>query len=80
MNKIIYTILSILITTIVFAQCATDEYNHHLVKDKLSEGQSYADYLENIYNLTYDESVDLKTKKATRIIPVVFHVIHAYGD
>ena len=80
MKKSIYTIFSILISAIAVAQCGTDEYNHSLVKDKLSEGQSYADYLENIYNLKYDESVDLKTKKATRIIPVVFHVIHAYGD
>ena len=80
MKKSIYTIFSILISAIAVAQCGTDEYNHGLVKDKLSEGQSYADYLENIYNLKYDESVDLKTKKATRIIPVVFHVIHAYGD
>ena len=62
------------------AQCGTDEYNHNLVKDKLSEGQNYAEYLESIYDIKYDESVDLKTKKATRTIPVVFHVIHAYGD
>ena len=80
MKKSVYTIFSILISALAAAQCGTDEYNHSLVKDKLSEGQSYADYLENIYNLKYDESVDLKTKKATRIIPVVFHVIHAYGD
>ena len=62
------------------AQCGTDEYNHNLVKDKLSEGQNYAEYLESIYDIKYDESVDLKSKKATRTIPVVFHVIHAYGD
>ena len=24
--------------------------------------------------------LNFKTKKATRTIPVVFHVIHAYGD
>ena len=80
MKKLIYAIFSILITVMASAQCGTDEYNHNLVKDKLSEGQNYAEYLESIYDIKYDESVDLKTKKATRIIPVVFHVIHAYGD
>ena len=80
MKKSVYTIFSILISALAAAQCGSDEYNHSLVEDKLSEGQSYADYLENIYNLKHDESLDLKTKKATRIIPVVFHVIHAYGD
>lgn len=80
MKKLIYTIFSILITFMASAQCGTDEYNHNLVKDKLSEGQNYAEYLESIYDIKYDESVDLKTKKATRTIPVVFHVIHAYGD
>ncbi|MCH1472465.1 MAG: T9SS type A sorting domain-containing protein [Bacteroidia bacterium] len=80
MKKLIYAIFSILITFMASAQCGTDEYNHNLVKDKLSEGQNYAEYLESIYDIKYDESVDLKTKKATRTIPVVFHVIHAYGD
>ena len=80
MKKLIYAIFSILITVMASAQCGTDEYNHNLVKDKLSEGQNYAEYLESIYDIKYDESVDLKTKKATRTIPVVFHVIHAYGD
>lgn len=80
MKKLIYTIFSILITFMASAQCGTDEYNHNLVKDKLSEGQNYAEYLESIYDIKYDESVDLKSKKATRTIPVVFHVIHAYGD
>ena len=80
MKKLIYAIFSILITVMASAQCGTDEYNHNLVKDKLSEGQNYAEYLESIYDIKYDESVDLKTKKATRTIPVVFHVSHAYGD
>ncbi len=63
MKKLIYAIFSILITVMASAQCGTDEYNHNLVKDKLSEGQNYAEYLESIYDIKYDESVDLKNKK-----------------
>ena len=48
MKKLIYAIFSILITFMASAQCGTDEYNHNLVKDKLSEGQNYAEYLEQI--------------------------------
>ena len=83
MNKLIYTIISTLISTFVIAQCGTDEYNYRLAKDKLSEGLTYVDYLEQTYSLNgvkYDESLNIKSKKASRVIPVVFHVIHAYGD
>jgi len=55
MKKLIYAIFSILITVMASAQCGTDEYNHNLVKDKLSEGQNYAEYLESIYDIKYDE-------------------------
>ena len=83
MKKITYTILLSLLSTFVIAQCVTDEYNYRLVKDKLSDGQTLVDYLEQTYSengVKYDESLDIKSKKASRVIPVVFHVIHAYGD
>lgn len=61
-------------------QCGTDEYNRILVQDKLSEGQDYVDYLESQRDFEYASTVDTKTKKAIRTIPVVFHILHAYGD
>ncbi|MEY2925015.1 MAG: hypothetical protein RLZZ337_1563 [Bacteroidota bacterium] len=62
------------------AQCGTDEYNRRLVQDKLAEGEDFADYLDRMSTANFNVEYDLKTKKATRIIPVVFHVIHAYGE
>ena len=50
MKKITYTILLTLLSTFVIAQCVTDEYNYRLVKDKLSDGQTLVDYLEQTYS------------------------------
>ncbi len=81
MKKILYTLIGILSFHFTIAQCGTDAYNYDLVKDKLAEGENYVDFIERDFNYQYQESSDdLKNKKAIRTIPVVFHVIHAYGE
>jgi len=81
--KIYISLLIVFFTTAALqlnAQCGTDEYNLRLVQDKLQEGEGLADYLDRISNANFEIEYDVKTKKATRIIPVVFHVIHSYGE
>lgn len=80
MRKIIYVCFLISITLGTFAQCRTDEYNRRLVESQLVEGQDYIEFLESQRDFEYSETVDTKTKKAIRTIPVVFHIIHAYGE
>ena len=80
MRKIIYVCFLISISLGTFAQCGTDEYNRRLVESQLVEGQDYIEFLESQRDFEYSETVDTKTKKAIRTIPVVFHIIHAYGE
>lgn len=79
-NILIVFILTLVASLNATAQCGTDEYNRRLVQDKLAEGEDFADYLDRISTADFEIEYDLKTKKATRIIPVVFHIIHAYGE
>lgn len=81
MIKNIYFLLFLSLTAVLHAnaQCGTDEYNRRLVQDKMQEGEDVADYLDRVSSANFDIEYDVKTKKATRIIPVVFHVIHSYG-
>jgi PKD repeat protein len=64
----------------VHAQCGTDDYNKQLVQPFLEEGQDYLDYIDRFRDFDYEKSYDYKTKKAVRTIPVVFHIIHSYGE
>jgi PKD repeat protein len=80
MKKIIYILSLVGLVSNAWAQCGTDQYNHELVADKLAEGQTAAEYFESQRDFEYSETVDLKTKKAIRTIPVVFHILHAYGE
>ena len=80
MKKILYTLFSLSLTIIATAQCGTDEYNRRLVQDKVEPGENYVEYLERTRGFEFEENYDTKTKKAIRTIPVVFHVVHAYGE
>jgi PKD repeat protein len=81
MNKLIYTLLSLFAAQVATAQCGTDRYNQELVNEEIGRTDvSYFDKIEGERNFDYQITSDLKTKKATRIIPVVFHVIHSYGS
>ena len=80
MNKIIYILGLMSLVSNAWAQCGTDEYNRSLVEDKLVEGQTAVEYFEQQRDFEYGETVDVKSKKAIRTIPVVFHVLHAYGE
>ena len=79
MKNILFALGAITFSLISYAQCGTDEYNRQLVADKLLPGEDFADYLERTRDFEFEESYDSKTKKAIRTIPVVFHVVHAYG-
>ncbi|MBR9861016.1 T9SS type A sorting domain-containing protein [bacterium] len=62
----------------VWAQCGTDEYMEEL----RNTDSAYAKMYERIMNNEVPSYIEYSevNKKATRIIPVVFHVIHAYGE
>lgn len=80
MRKIIYILMGLLVAQTASAQCGTDEYNKQLIEQQLPSGQSYEQFMENIVNTRFEESSSNdKTKKASRVVPVVFHVVHAYG-
>ncbi|NNJ56341.1 MAG: T9SS type A sorting domain-containing protein [Bacteroidia bacterium] len=82
MNKYKYLTLSLLLvlTNFAFAQCGTDERARLTHLDVLQDGQTMADYLEANRGFEFEESYDVRGKKAIRTIPVVFHVVHQYGD
>lgn len=63
------------------AQCGTDSYNQELVNEATGRTDvSVFEYLESQRDFEFETTVDSKTKKAIRTIPVVFHVIHGYGE
>lgn len=81
MKKAIYIILSLFIAQSASAQCGTDTYNQQLVNEATGRTDvSVYDYLESQRDFEFETTVDSKTKKAIRTIPVVFHVIHGYGE
>lgn len=80
MKKIIYILGFLGLASNAWAQCGTDEYNRRLIEDQLAEGQTAVEYFEEQRDFEYEETVDLKNKKAIRTIPVVFHILHAYGE
>ncbi|MDA8886591.1 M43 family zinc metalloprotease [Bacteroidia bacterium] len=79
MKKILYILFGLAFTNAGMAQCGTDEYNRKLVQDKLEPGENYIDYFEKQRDFEYGNGYNVKTKKAVRTIPVVFHIVHAYG-
>ena len=80
MKKILFTLFNFGLVLVATAQCGTDEYNRRLVQDKVQPGENYVEYLERTRGFEFEENYDAKTKKAIRTIPVVFHVVHAYGE
>ena len=80
MKKIIYILTLLVLAPNAWAQCGTDEYNRRLIVDQLANGQTAVEYFEEQRDFEYKETVDLKNKKAIRTIPVVFHILHAYGE
>jgi PKD repeat protein len=79
MKNILYTFLALFVSALAYGQCGTDEYNRRLAQDHLKNGESYDEYLDRLATFESEPNYDTKTKKATRVIPVVFHVVHEYG-
>ena len=77
------TLLIFLLTLSMFSHaqhkvCGTDEYTQDLIKDNTALQQAYNAYLDAPAN---DGYVHKHGKKAAvDTIPIVFHVIHEYGD
>ncbi len=82
MNIFKYLVLSILAISSLssYAQCGTDERAQMSLNDFLNEGETFADFIDSQVDFEFQESYDYKNKKAIRTIPVVFHVIHQYGE
>lgn len=81
MKRLIYILIAATTAQVATAQCGTDHYNQELVNEATGRTDvKYVDYLESLRDFEYTTTVDDKTKKATRTIPVVFHVIHGYGE
>lgn len=60
--------------------CATDEYNNELLKE-IGQAAQHQLYLRHLTDLAENPPASsLEKKKAVKTIPVVFHVIHQYGD
>ncbi len=58
--------------------CGTDSYLAEILKTNPEYLKSLTEYKEHLSHLTPSET--LNKKGALRTIPVVFHVIHTYGD
>ena len=69
-------LLGILSVT-AYSQCATDEYLQELLQDE-EVADNYQRYLDGLGHIEW--TGEGKNKKASKVIPVVFHVIHEYGD
>jgi len=81
MRKLIYIVVGFFAVHTASAQCGTDQYNQELVNQATGRTDVKTfDYLESLRDFDYDTAVDSKTKKAIRTIPVVFHIIHGYGE
>lgn len=82
--KILLSFALVFSATLGFAQCYTDQYLDSLIHSDSQAAAQYQHYLEHdmagIMEAT-NSGDDVKyKKKASRIIPVVFHVIHTYGE
>ncbi len=77
-KKYVLLILLAAVSQLALAQCATDEYQRELLKDPAIAAQ-YQHHLDNLPG-HIEYKGEGKNKKATRIIPVVFHIVHQYGE
>lgn len=80
--KLRYTLLIFTVllgVQLVKAQCYTDQFQQELLDADPAMAAQYQSYLENGLPGYVEYNEDGLYKKATRVIPVVFHVIHAYG-
>ncbi len=81
MKNIIFAILSLFAVQTINAQCGTDAYNQELINKETGRTDiNYIDYLEAERDFEFETRVDKKTKKSIRTVPVVFHIIHGYGE
>jgi PKD repeat protein len=80
MKKVIYILGFLGLASNAWSQCGTDDYNRKLIADQLADGQTAVEYFEEQRDFEYKKTVDMKNKKAIRTIPVVFHILHAYGE
>ena len=82
MKRFKITLFSILLlgATSVYAQCGTDEYTYELLQKDSIAAALYEHYVEHDMPGVIEYRGEGKMKKATRVIPVVFHIIHTYGE
>lgn len=94
MNKIIFTLTFVLVSTIAFSQsnllyCGTDEMrintlkqNPEIAKAVIKREAQLENFTQNfVQNFqTNNQAQKTTTTSATYIIPIVFHVIHNYGN
>lgn len=81
MRNIILAVLGLLSIQTINAQCGTDAYNQELVNKETGRTDiNYFEYLEAERDFEFETRVDTKTKNSIRTVPVVFHIIHGYGE
>lgn len=82
--KIILSTAFILSVSLSYAQCYTDQYLEELLQSDSQTAVNYSHYLEHhmttVMEATNSNDDAKYKKKASRVVPVVFHVIHAYGE
>ncbi len=82
MRKITLLITAFLWSGLAFSQqttCGTDEYHTELMDNNPVYKTAYEAYLNELTFIAQHTSKQSHGKKAVVTIPVVFHIIHAYG-
>ncbi|MCB9261385.1 MAG: PKD domain-containing protein [Flavobacteriales bacterium] len=63
-----------------YLECGTDRYHEELRSNNPLLQNAYDEYLQELSQIAEGKIVSNHNKKAVVTIPVVFHVIHEYGD
>ena len=84
MKKIqILTALLLLAASSSFAQiqsCGTDEYTEELRKSNPQYALAEQAYLNELTEIAQNPEQSVNKKQTKYVIPVVFHIVHQYGD
>lgn len=81
MKKTLIILFALTCSASLFGQntCGTDEFDAEQVQIDPEYARNKADYLKLLTNISENPPRQLD-KKAVRTIPVVFHVVHNYGE
>lgn len=81
MNKILITFLTISLSFGAFAQntCGTDQFDAEMQRTDPDYAERKSQYLKQLTAVSDNPPRELG-KKAVQTIPVVFHVVHNYGE